>query len=124
VHPLRPHSRSRLRTPLTTNYARIVPKNFYHDSEELYSELIKLKQKTNSTADENTRLKTKIAILEKEKAKLARRLQGDGRARGISGAQLTGGQLAQSVEVPLFDLTQQQQHAENTKLINLQRMLQ
>lgn len=54
----------------SNEHARIMPTTFYHDNEQLYSEAIKLKQRTNATLDENVKLKTRIAVLEKEKSKL------------------------------------------------------
>jgi|JI61114C2RNA_FD_contig_21_8450016_length_408_multi_3_in_0_out_0_2 GGDEF domain-containing protein len=57
--------RSRVGRLSGNEYARIIPNNFYHDNEQLYSEAIKLKQRTNATLDENVKLKTRIAMLEK-----------------------------------------------------------
>jgi hypothetical protein len=49
----------------TNDFARLMPKKIHQDKERLYSELLQLKQNLNDTLEENTRLKTKVAILEK-----------------------------------------------------------
>ena len=65
-----------MKPDLTTNdFARIMPKKIYQDKERLYSEGLQLKQALNDTMDENIRLKTKIAILEKEKDKMNRYME-------------------------------------------------
>lgn len=42
-----------------------MPKKIFQDKERLYSEGLQLKQKLNEFEQENTRLKTRISILEK-----------------------------------------------------------
>ncbi len=56
----------------TNDFARLMPKKIHQDKERLYSELLQLKQNLNDTLEENTRLKTKVAILEKQKDKMTR----------------------------------------------------
>lgn len=62
-----------MRPDFTTNdFGRIMPKKIHQDKERLYSEALQLKQSLNETIEQNTRLRTKIAILEKEKDKMNR----------------------------------------------------
>lgn len=63
----------------TGEFTRIMPKHIYQDKERLYSEALQLKRKINGYAenmhgiiDENMKLKTKVAVLEREKEKLSR----------------------------------------------------
>ena len=65
-------NRSRMGRLSGNEHARVMPTNFYHDNEHLYSQAIKLKQRTNATLDENVKLKTRITLLEKENSKLMR----------------------------------------------------
>ena len=51
-------------------YARVMPKQHTQDKEWLYSENIKLKQKLKELSEQNTRLKTRLNISEKEKEQL------------------------------------------------------
>jgi uncharacterized protein YlxW (UPF0749 family) len=66
-------------------YGRILPKKIQQDKERLYSEALHLKQNLNNLIEENTRLKTKISILEKEKDKMNKHLETTAEALGNRG---------------------------------------
>ncbi len=62
-----------MKPDLTTHdFARILPRRIQQDKERLYSEGLQLKQALHEVAEENVRLKTKIAVIEREKEKLGR----------------------------------------------------
>jgi SpoVK/Ycf46/Vps4 family AAA+-type ATPase len=62
-----------VRPDLTTHdFARILPRKIQQDKERLYSEALQLKQVLNELSEENTRLKTKVSILEREKEKMSK----------------------------------------------------
>jgi hypothetical protein len=50
----------------------MLPKKITHDKERLYCEALNLKNNLNEITEENLRLKTRVAILEREKDKLQR----------------------------------------------------
>lgn len=61
------------------DFTRLLPKNIYQDKEFLYSELLQVKRTTllnseqyNAAVEEITRLKTRVATLEKEKVRLSK----------------------------------------------------
>jgi hypothetical protein len=63
----------------TGEFTRIMPKHIYQDKERLYSEALQLKrshwsytENMHDIIDENMKLKTKIAVLEREKEKLSK----------------------------------------------------
>lgn len=51
----------------SNDFSRLLPKKIMQDKERLYSEGLQLKQNLNQVLEENTRLKTKVSILEKER---------------------------------------------------------
>jgi hypothetical protein len=60
--------------PMTASndLTRLLPKKIQHDKERLYCETLQLKTNLNEVSEENLRLKTKIATLQREKDRLNR----------------------------------------------------
>lgn len=58
--------------PMTASndLSRLLPKKIQQDKERLYCETLQLKTNLNEISEENLRLKTKIATLQKEKDRL------------------------------------------------------
>lgn len=54
----------------TSNLTRLLPKRIHYDKEKLYYETLQLKTALNVVSDENYKLKTRVAILEKEKERI------------------------------------------------------
>lgn len=54
----------------SNDLSRLLPKRIQQDKEKLYCETLQLKSLLNEMGEENLRLKTKVAILEKEKERI------------------------------------------------------
>ena len=63
--------------------SRLMPKRIPQDKERLYQETISLKNTINEVSEENHRLKTKVAILEKEREGVMRKGGRSGNLAGI-----------------------------------------
>ena len=56
----------------SNDLSRMLPKKIQQDKERLYCETLQLKTNLNEITEENLRLKTKLATLQKEKDRLNR----------------------------------------------------
>jgi hypothetical protein len=83
---LRPNKKLMSAGSASNDFSRLLPKRILHDKERLYYETLQLKTSLNEVAEENLRLKTKVAILEKEKERLHRTDEVALRRGGRSGA--------------------------------------
>ncbi len=54
----------------SNDLSRMLPKKIIQDKERLYCETLQLKSNLNDISEENLRLKTKVATLQKEKDRL------------------------------------------------------
>jgi hypothetical protein len=55
---------------VSNDLSRLLPKKIHHDKEQLYHENLQLKASLNEVNEENMRLKTKIALYQREKDRL------------------------------------------------------
>ena len=61
-----------LKASTSNDLSRLLPKRIPHEKERLYYETLQLKTSLNDITEENVRLKTKVAILEREKEKMGK----------------------------------------------------
>jgi hypothetical protein len=50
---------------ISNDLSRLLPKKIHHDKEQLYHENLQLKNSLNEVNEENLRLKTKIALIQR-----------------------------------------------------------